>query len=58
MINKLIIDDKQIDTQIAENTVLVQELGHYMAGAYYRTYFEIILKKLIDTKKLTLFAHF
>ncbi len=45
-ITAIVLDDKQIDTQIAENTVLMQELGHYYAGAYYRTYsnYELIEK--------------
>ncbi len=45
-ITAIIVDDDQIDSQIAENTVLVQELGHYYAGAYYRTYsdYELIEK--------------
>ena len=45
-ITAIIVDDEQIDTQIAENTVLIQELGHYYAGAYYRTYsnYEVIEK--------------
>lgn len=45
-ITVIVVDDKQIDTQIAENTVLIQELGHYYAGAYYRTYsdYEVIEK--------------
>lgn len=33
----IIVDDKKIKGQVAENTVLIQELGHYMSGAYYRT---------------------
>lgn len=33
----IVVDDNQVKGQIAENTVLIQELGHYMAGAYYRT---------------------
>lgn len=36
-INAIIVDDTQVKSQISENTVLIQELGHYMAGAYYRT---------------------
>lgn len=45
-ITVIVVDDEQIDTQIAENTVLIQELGHYYAGAYYRTYsdYEVIEK--------------
>lgn len=33
----IIVDDKQVKSQIAENTVLIQEIGHYMSGAYYYT---------------------
>lgn len=42
----IVVDDTQIDSQVAENTVLIQELGHYYAGAYYRTYsnYELIEK--------------
>ena len=45
-ITAIIVDDSQINTQVAENTVLMQELGHYYAGAYYRTYsnYELISK--------------
>lgn len=45
-ITAIVVDDSQIDTQIAENTVLIQELGHYYSGAYYRTYsdYEVVAK--------------
>lgn len=33
----IVVDDKQVKNQVSENTVLIQELGHYMAGAYYHT---------------------
>ena len=33
----IVVDDIQVKSQASENTVLIQELGHYMAGAYYRT---------------------
>ena len=33
----IVIDDTKVKTNISENTVLMQELGHYMAGAYYNT---------------------
>ena len=33
----IVVDDNQVKSQVSENTVLIQELGHYMAGAYYRT---------------------
>lgn len=33
----IVVDDKKVKGQVAENTVLIQELGHYMSGAYYRT---------------------
>ena len=42
----IIVDDKTVKGSIAENTVLIQELGHYHSGAYYRTNspFELIEK--------------
>ena len=45
-ITVIIVDDAQVNTQVTENTVLIQELGHYYAGAYYRTYsnYELIEK--------------
>lgn len=45
-ITAIILDDKRITSQSDENTVLLQELGHYTAGAYYRTNspFELIEK--------------
>ncbi|MCI8383773.1 MAG: hypothetical protein HFJ33_02750 [Clostridia bacterium] len=33
----IVVDEKQVKSQASENTVLIQELGHYMAGAYYHT---------------------
>ena len=36
-ITAIVVDDKQVKNQESENTVLMQELGHYMANAYYRT---------------------
>ena len=33
----IIVDDKQIPNEISENTVIIQELGHYMANLYYKT---------------------
>ena len=45
-ITAIVIDDKQVKSKISENTVLIQELGHYMAGAYYNTNspYELILE--------------
>lgn len=45
-ITAIVVDDKQVKTKISENTVLIQELGHYMAGAYYNTNspYELILE--------------
>lgn len=45
-ITAIVVDDKQITSQTDENTVLLQELGHYSAGAYYRSTspFELIEK--------------
>ena len=36
-ITVIVVDEKKIKGQVEENTVLIQELGHYMADAYYRT---------------------
>lgn len=33
----IIIDKEKIKSKIEENTILIQELGHYMANAYYST---------------------
>lgn len=49
-ITAIVVDDKQIDTQFAENTVLMQELGHYYAGAYYRTNSDYELIEKIEHK--------
>ncbi len=32
----IVVDDNQVKGCVSENTVLIQELGHYMAGAYYK----------------------
>ena len=34
-ITAIIIDNKKISTSTEENTILIHELGHYKAGAYY-----------------------
>ncbi len=36
-ITVIIVDDSQVKDKISENTVLIQELGHYMASAYYKS---------------------
>lgn len=36
-ITAIVVDDKQVISEESKNTVLIQELGHYMAGAYYHT---------------------
>ena len=45
-VTAIIVDEKQTDTKISRNTVLIQELGHYFSGSYYRTYsdYEVISK--------------
>ena len=35
-ITAIIVDNTQIDSDIAENTVIIQELGHYFSDSYYR----------------------
>lgn len=32
----IIVDDSKIDSETAENTVIIQELGHYFSDCYYR----------------------
>lgn len=36
-ITAIVLDTSKIKGTIEENTVLIQELGHYYAGAYYQT---------------------
>lgn len=42
----IVIDDNQVKGTTSENTVLTQELGHYMAGAYYHmnSQYELVSK--------------
>ena len=35
-ITVIVVDDSQIDSEAAENTVIIQELGHYFSDSYYR----------------------
>lgn len=46
----IVIDDEQVKSQVEENTVLIQELGHYMAGAYYNTNSEYELIEKMEHK--------
>lgn len=34
----IIVDKEQVQDKISENTVIIQELGHYLANAYYNTH--------------------
>ena len=45
-ITAIVVDDTQVKGSISENTVLIQEFGHYMSGSYYRTNspYELIYK--------------
>ncbi len=36
-ITAIIVDEKRTTTTASTNTTLIQELGHYFAGAYYKT---------------------
>lgn len=36
-ITAIILDNKQVKNYTSENTVLIQEFGHYLSGAYYHT---------------------
>lgn len=33
----IIVDEEKTNTTISRNTVLIQELGHFYSGAYYKT---------------------
>lgn len=33
----IIVDEEKTNTNILRNTVLIQELGHYFSGSYYKT---------------------
>lgn len=35
-ITAIVIDETQIDNEASENTVIIQELGHYFSSSYYR----------------------
>ena len=35
-ITAIVVDDTKIDSEAAENTVIIQELGHYFSDYYYR----------------------
>lgn len=45
-ITAIIVDESITNTTISRNTVLIQELGHYFSGSYYKTNspFELIEK--------------
>ncbi|MBR3163545.1 MAG: hypothetical protein IKF17_05560 [Clostridia bacterium] len=45
-ITAIIVDEQKADTTVSRNTVLIQELGHYFSGSYYKTDsdYEIIAK--------------
>ena len=36
-VTAIIVDEPKTNTTISRNTVLIQELGHYFSGAYYKT---------------------
>ena len=42
----IVVDEKQNNTTASMNTTLIEELGHYFSGSYYRTYsdYEVISK--------------
>ena len=33
----IIVDEEKVNTTASTNTVLIQELGHYFSGSYYKT---------------------
>lgn len=36
-VTAIIVDESKINTKISINTTLIQELGHYYSGSYYKT---------------------
>ena len=36
-VTAIIVDEVKTNTTISRNTVLIQELGHYFSGSYYKT---------------------
>lgn len=36
-VTAIIVDEEKTNTTISRNTVLIQELGHFYSGAYYKT---------------------
>ena len=36
-VTAIIVDESKTNTTISRNTVLIQELGHYFSGSYYKT---------------------
>lgn len=36
-VTAIIVDEAKTNTTISRNTVLIQELGHYFSGSYYKT---------------------
>lgn len=36
-VTAIIVDEKQVQTTYSTNTVLIQELGHFYSGSYYKT---------------------
>lgn len=58
-ITAIVIDKKKVTSQTSENTVIMQELGHYMANAYYKmnSSYELIeeMEQLADIKAWTEF---
>lgn len=49
-ITAIVVDNEQVKTQTTENTVLLQELGHYTAGAYYRSNSPFVLIEKVEYK--------
>ncbi len=36
-VTAIVLDEDKTNTNISRNTVLIQELGHYFSGSYYKT---------------------
>ena len=49
-VTAIIVDEEQTHTTVSNNTVLIQELGHFYSGAYYKTYSPLELVEKMEHK--------
>lgn len=49
-ITAIVVDKSKIDSEAAENTVIIQELGHYFSDYYYRCDSSLELVEILEHK--------